>query len=121
MKVEATDMFKDIEEKLEALEKKEVKGNRFTRHLKKHKSAYITAAGAGAALIGMKIKTDRKLATVAYSCYRLGMRDEAQLSWNRILNHVKDGVLTMELTGETDDEIMKHNMELLKTLVSEED
>ena len=119
MKVEATDMFKDIEEKLEALDKKEE--NRFMRHLKKHKGVYITAVGAGAALIGMKIKTDKEMATVAYSCYRLGMRDEAQMSWNRILNHVKDGVLTMELTGETDDDIIKHNMELLKTLVSEED
>lgn len=105
-------------EKVEIKNEEEVTESRFTKHFNKHKSAYFTAAGAGVAMLGMKLGMERKMGIMVNEAFRLGVQAEAESTWTKLTDHVKGGLLNMELIGETDDEVIKHNMAKLKELVS---
>lgn len=99
------------------INKEEVEENRFTKHFKKHKSAYATAAVAGVSMVGMKLSENRRLA----EAIRFGMKIEAEMTWTNLTKHVKAGKLSIEQLGEIDGEALKHNIATLKELVKSEE
>lgn len=104
-------------ENIEIVNEEEVKGNRFTKHLKKHKYVYMAVAGAGLTVLGMKVNMNSKLKEVAYKGYQMGCEDMNALTWGVLAKNVKEGIIQLDLIGETNDAGLKHNIEAIKKFV----
>lgn len=105
-------------ENIEITKEEEVKENRFTKHLKKHKVVYVAVASSGVTVLGMTLSNRME----NYNQYMKGASKMHDALWGYFADNVKNGVLSMELLTDTDDESLKGNMKILKSFVeSKED
>lgn len=109
-------------EKIEIKTEEEIKENRFMKHLKKHREKYGVIVGSGVTALGMSLLYNSRLKEISYESYMRGGLVMHEVMWNYLAEHVKDGVLKLELLKATDDEDLKNNMKILKqALESKED
>lgn len=93
---------------------KEKGGNGLKEHFKKHKGVYITASISLATLVGVQKYNHERLKYVIREAYEIGTRHEAIITWNKLLDQVKKGNLSIETINEIDDDLTKTNIEVLK-------